>query len=401
MTQEMKKYNYLIIGGGMSADQAVAGIRSIDKKGSIAMISADVDEPYAKPALSKKLWVDSNFHDEDIDFHTAEKFDATIMLETTVTKIDIKNHIVETNTAEKIAYDKLLLATGSTARSLTGEKSDRVIALRTKQDYLKIRKFSGNNKHVIVVGNGYIGSEIAAGLIQSDTKVTFVITGKRIFDKKFPAFLSEKYEQRYLNAGMKIYHESKVTGYELIEKGVKVFLDNGDVLESDGLVLGIGADSNSSLASDAGIKVDEYGVVVDEHLQTSIPGIWAAGDIISYPDKILGQQSAGHVRHAIQSGLFVGKQLAGEVGTYDYTPVFYSWVFDINWEAVGKVDSKLKMYSEKLGDEKFVIYYFENDNLVGILSWSSEVNMDHFKEMLKKSPSINDLQKVLEIQKID
>ncbi|MFT8825050.1 MAG: NAD(P)/FAD-dependent oxidoreductase [Liquorilactobacillus mali] len=401
MAKETKKYNYLIVGGGMAADQAVAGIRSIDKEGTIGIISADTDEPYARPALSKKLWVDPDFHDEDIDFHTAQKYNAQISLATRVTKIEPENHAVETDKGEKYAYDKLLLATGSEAKALNGEKSDRVVALRSKQDYLKIRKFSGKGNHVIVVGNGYVGSEIAAGLIQSDTEVSLVITGDRIFDKKFPAFLSEKYEQKYLEAGMKIYHNSKASDYELTKNGVKVQLDDGTELEAAGLVLGIGAFTDYSLASEAGLKVDEHGVVVDEHLKTSAPDIWAAGDIISYPDQILGRQSAGHVRHAINSGLFVGKQMAGESGSYDYTPVFYSWVFDINWEAFGKVDSSLKMYAEKLGDEKYIVYYFDKDVLAGVLSWSSGVSLDHLKSILKKRPTVEELGKVVKIEAVE
>lgn len=101
MAKETKKYNYLIVGGGMAADQAVAGIRSIDKEGTIGVISADTDEPYARPALSKKLWVDPDFHDEDIDFHTAQKYNAQISLATRVTKIEPENHAVETDKGEK------------------------------------------------------------------------------------------------------------------------------------------------------------------------------------------------------------------------------------------------------------------------------------------------------------
>ncbi len=401
MTKENKKYNYLIVGGGMAADQAVAGIRSIDKGGTIGIISADIDEPYARPALSKKLWVDPDFHDEDIDFHTAQKYNAEITLATRVIKIIPEKHIVKTDKGEEYAYDKLLLATGSEAKALKGESSERVVALRSKQDYLKIRKFSGKGKHVIVVGNGYIGSEIAAGLIQSDTKVSLVITGDRIFDKKFPIFLSEKYEQKYLAAGIKIYHNSKASGYELVGDGVKVQLNDGTVLQGAGLVLGIGAFTDYSLASAAGLEVDEHGVVVDEQLKTTATDIWAAGDIISYPDQILSRQSAGHVRHAINSGLFVGKQMAGETGIYDYTPVFYSWVFDINWEAFGNVNSGLKMYAEKLGDEQYIVYYFDKNILAGVLSWSSDVNLGHLKGILKKQPTVEELNKVVKLEAVE
>ncbi|KRL00485.1 NAD(P)/FAD-dependent oxidoreductase [Liquorilactobacillus capillatus] len=402
MSLKSKHFNYLLIGGGMAADQAAAGIRSIDASGSIGIISADSDAPYARPALSKKLWVDPDFTEDDTDLQTAEKNNTTLFLQTQVTQIKPKDHLVTTADNKQFSYDKLLLATGSSPQKLSGPASDLVVALRSKADYRRIRSFSQTHKHVIVVGNGYIGNEIAAGLIQNDVHVSLVISDHRLYEKKFPLFLSKAYQQRYLDAGVKIYPETRAVKYEVTDKHVKLFLENGTILKGDGLVLGLGAQANLDLAEKIPLSVDNYGVIVDEQLKTSVHDIWAAGDIISYPDAILGRQKAGHVNHAIKSGYTAGQSMAGAPKTYDHTPYFYSWVFDINWEALGHVSSSSTMYAEKMQhSDGSVIYYFDKDDyLQGVLLWNTKINLDHYRNILKKKPQLAVLQQIVPLQKV-
>lgn len=403
MPEKTKHFNYLLIGGGMAADQAAAGIRSADSKGSLGIISADSDEPYARPALSKKLWVDPDFAEADTNFHTKEKNNAALFLKTQVISIDSAEHLVTTNKDTQFSYDKLLLATGSKPQTLAGPESDLVVALRSKADYRKIRAFSDNHKHVIVVGNGYIGNEIAAGLIQNKVQVSLIVSGERLYDKKFPTYLSKKYQQKYLDAGVKIYPKKRAEKYEIEDTRVKVFLNDGTVLKGDGLVLGLGAKIELDLAEKTQLKTDKLGVVVDKYLKTSAPDIWAAGDIISYPDVILGRQNAGHVNHAVKSGYIAGQNMAGKEISYNHTPYFYSWVFDISWEALGTVSSKLKMYAEKLQhSDGSIIYYFDDaDILQGVLLWNARINLDHYRNILKKKPHLTELQQLLPLEKVD
>src|SRR5699024_9388954 len=111
-------------------------------------------------------------------------------------------HSVVTTNGEHFRYDKLLLATGSQAQRIPGPESDLVVALRSKADYRKIKALSGKQKHIIVVGSGYVGSEIAAGLIQNETKVSLIISGQKIYDERFPDYLSSQYQQKYLDEGI-------------------------------------------------------------------------------------------------------------------------------------------------------------------------------------------------------
>jgi NAD(P)H-nitrite reductase large subunit len=401
MTNE--HFKYLLVGGGMAADQAAAGIRSIDSTGTIGILSADVDEPYARPALSKKLWVDAAFHEADTDFKTAQKQNAKVYLKTVVVQLDPQNHQVTTAAKQVFSYDKLLLATGAKANTLKNVTTgDLIVALRSKNDYRKIRAFSGNGKHVLVVGNGYIGSEIAAGLIQSDTKVSYVLDSAHLFDKKLPTALSHELEEKYTAAGVEFYPNRKAVAAEVKNHQVVLQLDDGTELTGDGLVLGLGSRVDYSLAQVAGLKVTENGVVVSENLQTSDPDIYAAGDIISYPDPILGQTKSEHVMHATKSGYVAGQNLAGQPTAYTYTPYFYSWVFDVSWEAFGRISSDLSMYQEKLTKKGSLTYYFDQSGkLQGILKWNVKVNLNHLRNILSQHPQLPDLQKVLPLRQVD
>ncbi|WP_281164427.1 NAD(P)/FAD-dependent oxidoreductase [Liquorilactobacillus sicerae] len=403
MAKQAEHFNYLLIGGGMATDQAAAGIRSVDQSGTIAILSADVDEPYARPALSKKLWVDETFQESDTDFKTAEKQNVEIHLQTVVTKIDPAAHQVETAKGTTYAYDKLLLATGVRPKALPNlPASDLIVALRSKADYRKIRAFSGQQKQVIVVGNGYIGSEIAAGLIQAQTKVSYVIASQHLLDQKLPTKLSRELEERYIQAGVEFYRQKRAVGAQIKAQQVELTLDDGTVLSAAGLVLGLGSQPDYQLAQTAGVIIDEAGVVVDQHLQTSVKDIFAAGDLISYPDPILGQTKSEHVMHATKSGFAAGQNMAGQVTAYNYTPYFYSWVFDVTWEALGTIKTDLKMYQEKIGTRGSITYYFDQaDTLQGILKWNVKINLNHLRNLLSRHPQLAELKKVLPLTQVD
>lgn len=159
----MTDFRYLIVGGGMVADAAARGIREIDADGSIGILSEDVDRPYARPALSKKLWTDPEFSwDEKVDLHT-EETGATFALGTVVTSIDRGAKTVSTEDGQTHGYERLLLATGGKPRSLPGlSPSSRVLDYRSAADYRRLRELADAGAHVAVVGGSYIGTEIAA-----------------------------------------------------------------------------------------------------------------------------------------------------------------------------------------------------------------------------------------------
>ncbi|MDU1726521.1 MAG: FAD/NAD(P)-binding oxidoreductase, partial [Cutibacterium avidum] len=169
----MTTYQYLIIGGGMAADSAAHGIREIDKDGSIAILSADVDSPYPRPALSKKLWTDPEFTWDKTDLATAADTGAELRLDTEVLSIDRDAKTVLVGSGQVFGYQKLLLVTGLTP-SRIDDDGDAVLYFRSARDYQKLRALAQPGHHLVIIGGGYIGAELAAALVQQGCEVSLV-----------------------------------------------------------------------------------------------------------------------------------------------------------------------------------------------------------------------------------
>ncbi|MGA9873423.1 MAG: FAD/NAD(P)-binding oxidoreductase, partial [Rhodococcus sp. (in: high G+C Gram-positive bacteria)] len=168
------RYDYLIVGGGMVADSAARGIRELDEAGTIGILGMDTDEPYTRPALSKKLWTDKDFGRDKVPLNTATDTGAEIHTTTRVVSVDRDSRSVTTDSGDSYEYGELLLATGGSPTQLDLGPSPRVIYFRTFADYRALRDLTRTAKHIAVVGGGYIGTEIAAALGQNGIEVTLV-----------------------------------------------------------------------------------------------------------------------------------------------------------------------------------------------------------------------------------
>lgn len=387
-TNPKSQYDYLVAGGGMVAGYAIKGIREVDKEGTIGMLSWEKDVPYERPALTKKLWLDEDFTQDDIPIG-AEETDADLIFDVDIVSIDRDNKQAKLSDGTTVGYQKLLLATGSEPGKIDGPEDERVLFFREWDDYRTLRSIAGKGKHVVVVGGGYIGTELASSLIQNETDVSLIYPEETLGETQFPEEIAEEYEQAYKDAGVKMYNGKKAESYTVEDGKLVLTLDDGTKLEGDAIAVGLGAAPRLELAEEAGLEVND-GVVVDESLQTSDEHIYAAGDIAEYPDKILGTNRIEHVDHARNSGETVGKIMAGSNETYDHTPYFYSQVLDFSWKAIGTMDSSLSTLIDEI-DEGKVVYYLDEDQLVGVLAWNIEPVLDEIRSLLKNPPSDNEL----------
>ncbi|PYY34271.1 NAD(P)/FAD-dependent oxidoreductase [Curtobacterium sp. MCPF17_046] len=386
----MTHHRHLIIGGGMVADSAARGIRELDPDGTIGIISEDVDRPYARPALSKKLWTDPDFSwDDGVDLHT-EETGAEFVLGTRVESIDRAAKTVTTADGQTIGYDRLLLATGGGPRDLPGLRpSDRVLSYRSAADYRTLRRHADAGASVVVVGGSYIGTEIAAGLVQNGARVTLVTPDDVLGGHMFPAALAAVFQQRFVDAGVEVRTGSRVTSGEETADGVVLTLDDGSTVTADVAVAGLGIDPATQLAEDAGLAVDD-GVRVSATLSTDDPAVYAAGDVASYPDRLLGTRRVEHVDNAQQQGRQAGRNLAGADEPYEHTPMFYSTVFDVRYEAVGVVSSSLRTVEDWAEPhERGVVYHLDDDDLVvGALLWNVPGKTDDARKVLAEAHAL-------------
>lgn len=380
-----KTYDYVLVGGGMGAGFATLGIREQDKDGSVLIISNETHVPYERPALTKKLWIDDEFKEDDTKIG-AEEENVEIVFEREVTKISPEDKTVTLENGDVVDYGQLLLSTGGEPRSIDGPEDEAVFTFRELDDYRKLRERSGENQEVIIVGGGYIGSELAASLSQNNTKVTIVFPQNHLGEEMFPKELLEEYNQLFKDHGVELINGREAKSYRREGEQVVLTLDDDSEVKGDTIVIGLGVSPRTQLAEESGLEMADEGVVVNEWLQTSDKNIWAAADIATYPDAIFGRQRLEHVDHARHSGRQVGKNMAGAKEAYTHTPYLYSMLYSLNWEAVGTLDPSLDTLFDHREDGE-IVFYLDEDKLKGILLWNVEVDLDDVRELIDQPPA--------------
>ena len=363
----MKHYKYLIIGGGLAGDGATRGIREHDPEGSIGLISMEPDPPYMRPDLSKKLWKGKPL--DEIWRKTEER--AELHLNRKVTQLDPKKKYVCDDKEDEYTYEKLLIATGGAPKHLLFGKGE-IIYFRNFRHYKHLRELTESGNHFAVIGGSFIGSEIAAALTIVGEKVTMLVRGEAICEHIFPGDLAHFLNDYYRQKGVEVLTGETVASLQREEKGLTIKTESGRVIQADGVVAGIGIHPNLDLAKEAGMKIDD-GIVVNERLETSVPDIYAAGDAANFFHSTLEKRTrVEHENNAVEMGKTAGRNMAGATEAYTHIPMFYSDLFDLGYEAVGEMSSKMEMipdWQEK-PFKKGVIYYMDDGRVRGVLLWN-------------------------------
>jgi 3-phenylpropionate/trans-cinnamate dioxygenase ferredoxin reductase subunit len=376
-------YKYLIIGGGMTGDAAVKGIRRIDHEGNIGLISAEPNPPYNRPPLSKDLWKGKP---EEKIWRKTDDFDVSIMLNTKVVSLDARNKKVKVDKGNEYSFDKLLLATGGTPVKLP-IGGDNVIYFRTYDDYQHLRELTEQHNTFAVIGGGFIGSEIAAALAMNGKQVV-MIPSKGICAKLFTPDVVDHVTAIYKNKGVEVLNGERVENEQFMDGQRVLRLASGKTVSADVIVAGLGIKPNTELAESAGIKTDD-GIVVDEFLRTNITDVYAAGDAAMFYNPALDARiRVEHEDNANQMGRHAGEVMAGAEKPYHHLPFFYSDMFDIGYEAVGEVDSRLETFADwKEAYKEGVVYYLKDGRVKGVLLWNVWKQVNAARELIaEKGP---------------
>ena len=373
----MAAYRYLVVGGGMTGDSACRGIRDHDASGTIGMLAGERHEPYARPPLTKGLWTGK---EESSVFRGTPDLGVELHTDRRVVGLDLDARSATDDTGETHSYEKVLVATGGTPRRLPSGDGD-VVYYRTLDDYRRLRGLVRDGLRVAVIGGGFIGSEIAAALAMNRCDVTIVFPddgiGARLFPADLAAFVNDYYQEKGVT----------VLAGQLVEKvtpGV-VTTKSGTTIEADAIVAGLGIVPVTELAEAAGLDVDD-GILVDEYGRAGgRDDVFAAGDVARFPVPALGgTRRVEHEDHANTHGRAVGANMAGAGTPYDHLPFFYSDLFDLGYEAVGDVDSRLDMVAEWIEpNRKGVVAYVDGDGARGFLLWDVWGKVDSARELIR------------------
>lgn len=370
---------YLIVGGGMAADAAVHGIRELDETGTIAMLSAENHAPYDRPPLSKKLWTGKPL--ESIWRKTAEA-GVDIRLEARALACDRESRTITDNHGNVHTFEKLLLATGGTPRHLPFA-DDGVIYFRDVDDYQRVRALADRNARFVVIGAGFIGSEIAAALAINGCEVSMIFPSAGIGAHIYPAGLSEFLNAYFREKGVTLLPGESVVAIEKSAHGMTVRTGGAKAIQCDVVIAGIGIEAEVELARSIGLAVDN-GIVVNEFLCTTHADIYAAGDVANFYSPALGvRRRVEHEDNANTMGAAAGRNMAGRPEKYDHLPYFYSDLFDLGYEAVGELDTNMDIVEDWTDPyRKGVVYYLGDSKVRGILLWNTWGQIDAARQLI-------------------
>jgi NADPH-dependent 2,4-dienoyl-CoA reductase/sulfur reductase-like enzyme len=371
----MTQTTYLIVGDGMTGDMAAKGIREHDADGRIVVVGADPNPVYKRPLLTKGLW--QGAPEEKLWREPAAGAD--VVTGRRIVSLDLDSHRATDDAGEEYEWEKLLLATGAQPRQIPG--ADGVVWFRALDDYRLVREKATDGARFVVIGGGFIGSELAAALVGAGVKVTMVFPEPGIGFRLFPAGLAQFLIDYYREKGVEVLAGEMVNA----ASGTSVTLGDGRVLEADCVVAGLGVIPETGLAEAAGLEVSD-GIVVDEYGRASgRDDVFAAGDVARFPVAALGtSMRVEHEDHANTHGKVVGGNMAGAAQPYDHLPLFYSDLFDLGYEAVGQVDSRLEMVEDwQEPNRKGVVTYVEDGKPRGVLLWNVWDKVDDARELIR------------------
>ena len=333
----------VVVGGGLAAGKLVTEYRAAGGEALVTVVASEPDPPYHRPPLTKGF-LRGEVEREGTYVRPAEEYEDEVVelrLGARAERIDPDAHVVVLEGGEEIPYTRLVLATGARPRPLPLSGADLVgvHTYRTLADADAVRTAAEEAHAAIVVGGSFIGAESAASLRLRGLDVTLIEMGPQLMPQLRAPELSAQLADLYRDEGVEVLlgtELAELTGNGKLLTGAKT--KDGSTIEGYLAIVGIGVMPNVELANDAGAEVDD-GIVVDERFRTSLPDVYAVGDVARYPDPTSGRlRRIEHWSNANAQGGHLGRQLAGARAAYDQLPVFFTQLFDKKFQVLGDVE---------------------------------------------------------------
>ena len=383
----MGAFRYLIVGAGMTADAACRGIRDHDPDGSIGLVGEEPFAPYARPPLSKALWKGK---DESSVWRGTEELGVELLVGTARDVTRPRRAGLRPTMPARLTPTRSSCSprAGCRAASRPGTTASSTTARSRRTG--RLHEIAGDGVRAAVVGGGFIGSEVAAALALNGCAVTIVFPDAGVGARLFPAELARFVNEYYGSQGVDVRAGRKVESIARDGDTSVVTTDDG-AIEADVVVAGLGIVPRTELAEQAGLEVDD-GVLVDDRGRAGgRDDVFAAGDVARFPASALGgTRRVEHEDHANTHGRHVGANMAGADAPYDHLPFFYSDLFDLGYEAVGDVDSRLETVAEWAEpNRKGVVCYVEDGKPRGFLLWDVWDRVDAARELIRAGEPVS------------
>jgi len=376
---------YIIVGGGLAGAKAAETLRSEGFDGRVLIVGAEPERPYERPPLSKdylrgeagrdKVYV----HDEE--FYGQQGIE--LRLGRTATRLDTSGRELELDDGEIVRYHRLLLTTGAEPRrpEIPGSGLDGVLYLRSVRDSDALRERLDQGGRAVVVGAGWIGAEVAASARQRGVDVTLLNPLGVPLERVLGVEVGAVYRDLHADNGVRLRMGAGVEAFEGRDRLERVRTSHGDTIDCDFAVIGVGVEPRTALAAGAGIAVDN-GIVVDERLETSVPGVFAAGDAANAWHPFYGKRvRVEHWANAFNQGPAAARNMLGRGEAYDRLPYFFSDQYDVGMEYTGYAQGvDHVVFRGDPASREFVAFWMED----GVVAAGMNVNVWGVTDAVKR-----------------
>jgi 3-phenylpropionate/trans-cinnamate dioxygenase ferredoxin reductase subunit len=387
---------FLLIGGGMASGNCAAELRRRGAEGSIVLVGREPEPPYERPPLSKEYMRDEAkravAYINEPDWY--EQNGVELRTGTNVLSLDPEGRTATLQGGDEISFEKALIATGANVNILRveGANLDGIHYLRTFGNSDHIREAAEAASRVVLVGGSYIGCEVAASLTAKGAECAIVMMEEVALSRTFGEEPGRYFQDILESKGIEFHGGETLAAFEGDDHASAVVTESGRTVEGDCVVVGAGVKPDVMLAQKAGLEVDN-GIVCDQTLQTSVEGIYAAGDVCSYDSPIHGRRlRIEHWDVAMQQGQHAAKGLMGEGEPYEVVPYFFSDLADwASLEYVGPaVDWDEIVWRGERDSGEFLAIYLKDGKVAGALSVERSEDLGHARELLAKGVDVSD-----------
>jgi 3-phenylpropionate/trans-cinnamate dioxygenase ferredoxin reductase subunit len=392
-----RKVPFLLIGGGMASAHCAAELRAkgADGDGDIMLVGREPHAPYERPPLSKE-YMRGEATEDDALVHPESWYEENgveLRSSTNVMALDAEARTAKLQGGEEVSFEKALIATGARVNILRvdGDQLDGIHYLRVLANSDAIREDAESHEHVVLIGGSYIGSEVAASLTAKGTKCTIVMMEDVALSTTFGEEPGRFFHDVLESHGIEVIGGETLEAFEGEGRVSAVRTKSGRTIECDCVVVGAGVHPETMLAERGGLEV-ENGIVCDSTLQTSVEGIFAAGDVCNYDSAIHGRRlRIEHWDVAMQQGQHAARNLLGAEEDYRVVPYFFSDLVDwASLEYVGPAEDwdEIVWRGERDSGE-FLAWYLKDGKVAGALSVERSEDLTHARRLLESGADVS------------
>ncbi|MGH2991140.1 MAG: NAD(P)/FAD-dependent oxidoreductase [Solirubrobacterales bacterium] len=390
-----REVEFLIVGGGMAGAHCAAELRKQGADGDVVLAGREPHPPYERPPLSKE-YMRGEASVEDAYVHAPEWYGENgveLMTGTNVMSLDAADRVAKLQTKDEIAFDKALVATGADVNILRvdGTELEGIHYLRTFKTSDEIQEDAESADHVVLIGGSFIGTEVAASLTAKGKRCTIVMMEEVATSQAFGEEVGRYFHDVLASNGVEIVGGEALEAFVGDGRVGGVRTKSGREIEGELVVVGAGVHPDVRLAGKAGLEI-ENGIVCDERLQTSVEGIYAAGDLCSYESVVHGRRlRVEHWDVALQQGQYAARAMLGEEEPYRVVPYFFSDLADwTSLEYVGPAQKwdEIVWRGDRDGGE-FTAWYLDGGKVAAALTVGRSDDLMHARRLIESAADVS------------